>query len=81
MYTELSFVMGGKMRKYLSCLALCIGCLNLTACGQSGALQLPSDPNLDTRARYLIYAPTSQTNGSETSEQDVEQTPSVNTTP
>ena len=27
----------------------------LTACGQSGALQLPSDPNFDTRAKYLLY--------------------------
>lgn len=27
----------------------------LAACGQSGALQLPSDPNYDKRAKYLLY--------------------------
>ena len=27
----------------------------LTACGQSGALHLPSDPNYDKRAKYLLY--------------------------
>lgn len=27
----------------------------LSACGQSGALQLASDPNYDQRAKYLLY--------------------------
>lgn len=27
----------------------------LVGCGQSGALQLPSDPNYDKRAKYLLY--------------------------
>lgn len=27
----------------------------LVGCGQSGALQLPSDQNYDKRARYLLY--------------------------
>ena len=27
----------------------------LTACGQSGALQLPSDTSSDKRAQYLLY--------------------------
>lgn len=27
----------------------------LVACGQSGALMLPSDPNYDKRSQYLIY--------------------------
>ncbi|EZQ10261.1 MULTISPECIES: lipoprotein [unclassified Acinetobacter] len=27
----------------------------LAGCGQTGALQLPSDPNYDKRAQYLIY--------------------------
>lgn len=27
----------------------------LTACGQSGALQLASDPDHDQRAKYLLY--------------------------
>nr|WP_111883915.1 lipoprotein [Acinetobacter sp. CFCC 11171] len=30
----------------------------LTACGQSGALHLPSDANADKRAKYLIYPDT-----------------------
>ncbi|MDM1756114.1 MULTISPECIES: lipoprotein [Acinetobacter] len=29
--------------------------LLLTACGQSGELQLPNDPNYDKRAQYLLY--------------------------
>ncbi|MBK0063893.1 MULTISPECIES: LPS translocon maturation chaperone LptM [unclassified Acinetobacter] len=28
----------------------------LVGCGQSGALQLPSDPNYDKRAKYLLYS-------------------------
>ena len=28
----------------------------LTACGQSGALQLPSDSDYDHRAKYLLYS-------------------------
>lgn len=27
----------------------------LVGCGQSGNLQLPSDPNYDKRARYMLY--------------------------
>ncbi|WP_407305948.1 LPS translocon maturation chaperone LptM [Acinetobacter sp.] len=27
----------------------------LVGCGQSGALQLPSDPDYDKRAKYLLY--------------------------
>lgn len=27
----------------------------LSACGQSGSLMLPSDPNYDKRPSYLIY--------------------------
>lgn len=27
----------------------------LSACGQSGALMLPSDPNYDKRSQYLLY--------------------------
>lgn len=30
----------------------------LSACGQSGALQRPDDPNFDHRAKYLIYSNT-----------------------
>lgn len=28
---------------------------HLTACGQSGPLMLPSDPNMDKRSNYLLY--------------------------
>lgn len=34
----------------------------LAGCGQTGALQLPSDPNYDKRAKYLIYKDTDQAN-------------------
>lgn len=27
----------------------------LVGCGQTGALQLPNDPNYDKRAQYLLY--------------------------
>lgn len=30
-------------------------CVFLSACGQSGALHLPNDPNYDKRAKYLLY--------------------------
>ena len=37
-------------------IVLLSSCVFLTACGQSGALQLPSDPNYDHRAKYLLHA-------------------------
>lgn len=43
-------------RTILSKVALLSSCVFLTACGQSGALQLPSDPNYDQRAKYLLHA-------------------------
>ena len=36
-------------------IAVLVSTLFLAACGQSGALQLPNDPNYDQRAKYLIY--------------------------
>lgn len=40
--------------------------LLLTACGQTGELQLPNDPNYDKRAQYLLYPNTdSKTTSSE----------------
>ena len=36
-------------------LVLLMSALFLTACGQSGALHLPSDANADKRAKYLLY--------------------------
>ena len=35
-------------------LSLCCLTVALSACGQTGALQLPSDPNYDHRAKYLL---------------------------
>lgn len=32
-----------------------LGAMLLSACGQSGNLQLTSDPNYDHRAKYLVY--------------------------
>lgn len=43
-------------RTILSKVALLSSCVFLTACGQSGALQLPSDPHYDQRAKYLLHA-------------------------
>lgn len=45
------------MHQYLRLVLLCVGSMMMVACGQSGALQLPSDPKLDQRAKYLLYAP------------------------
>ena len=43
------------MLKVICSISLLFSSIVLTACGQSGALQLPSDPNHDKRAKYLIY--------------------------
>lgn len=43
------------MRAISNKIALLSISLLLTACGQSGALQLPNDPNYDQRAKYLLY--------------------------
>ena len=43
------------MLKVICSISLLFGSIVLTACGQSGALQLPSDPNHDKRAKYLLY--------------------------
>ncbi|QXR11567.1 lipoprotein [Acinetobacter junii] len=43
------------MLKVICSISLLFSSIVLTACGQSGALQLPSDPNHDKRARYLLY--------------------------
>lgn len=34
--------------------------LSLVGCGQSGALQLTSDPKVDTRPKYLLWHPKAQ---------------------
>ncbi len=52
--TEL-FKSGAQMRRVICLISLLSSSILLTACGQSGALQLPSDPNYDKRAKYLLY--------------------------
>ena len=44
------------MLKVICSISLVLGAAALTACGQSGALQLPSDPNYDKTAKYLLYS-------------------------
>lgn len=43
------------MLKVICSISLLFSSIVLTACGQSGALQLQSDPNHDKRAKYLLY--------------------------
>ena len=43
------------MFKVICSISLLLSSVCLSACGQSGALQLPSDPNFDQRAKYLLY--------------------------
>ncbi len=43
------------MRQIYRIIALSLSALLLQACGQSGALQLPSDQNYDKRSQYLLY--------------------------
>lgn len=43
------------MLKVICSISILFSSIVLTACGQSGALQLPSDPNHDKRAKYLLY--------------------------
>ncbi|MCU4423954.1 MULTISPECIES: LPS translocon maturation chaperone LptM [Acinetobacter] len=43
------------MRRAICLISLLSSSIVLTACGQSGVLQLPSDPNYDKRAKYLLY--------------------------
>ncbi|WP_335994308.1 LPS translocon maturation chaperone LptM [Acinetobacter pittii] len=43
------------MRRVICLISLLSSSILLSACGQSGALQLPSDPNYDKRVKYLLY--------------------------
>lgn len=45
------------MRNVIGCLSLLVMAL-IVGCGQTGALQLPSDPNYDKRAQYLLHKKT-----------------------
>ncbi|RKG32601.1 LPS translocon maturation chaperone LptM [Acinetobacter tianfuensis] len=44
------------MRQFICCMSLCALSSAFVGCGQSGALQLPSDPNYDKRSKYLLYS-------------------------
>lgn len=43
------------MRFVICSISIFASTLMMSGCGQSGALQLTSDPNYDKRAKYLIY--------------------------
>ena len=43
------------MRLVICYISLLATAFALVGCGQSGALQLPSDQNYDKRAKYLLY--------------------------
>jgi predicted small lipoprotein YifL len=49
------YEIGGQMRLVICCISVLATGFALVGCGQSGALQLPSDPNYDKRAKYLLY--------------------------
>jgi hypothetical protein len=42
------------MPKVICFISLCLSSIYLSACGQTGALQLPSDPDYDHRAKYML---------------------------
>lgn len=46
--------LGEQMRIVICCMGL-LATSVLVGCGQTGALQLPSDPNYDKRAQYMLY--------------------------
>ena len=43
------------MRHVICCISVLVLGSSLVGCGQSGALQLPSDSNYDKRSKYLLY--------------------------
>lgn len=43
------------MRQVICYISILATSLVLAACGQSGALHLPNDPDYDKRAKYLLY--------------------------
>ncbi|MGL5403477.1 MAG: LPS translocon maturation chaperone LptM [Acinetobacter sp.] len=57
------------MLKVICSISLLLSSMLFTACGQSGALQLPSDINHDKRAKYLLYK--NETSQAKTSSDDV----------
>ena len=70
------------MRQVICSIGLLFSSVVLTACGQSGALQLPSDINHDKRAKYLLYKnETSQAKASSDVNTESQATPSQTTSP
>jgi len=73
------------MRLVICYMSLLITSSMLVACGQTGALQLPNDPNYDKRAKYLIYpdakVPTSKEQKSVESVQPLVNTPASEVLP
>lgn len=70
------------MLKVICSISLLLSSMLLTACGQSGALQLPSDPNHDKRAKYLLYKnEAAQVKASSDVNTESQATPSQTTSP
>lgn len=57
------------MRTVICCTSLLMTTL-FVGCGQTGALQLKNDPNLDKRSQYMIYKGTESTNQSQKTSQN-----------
>lgn len=57
------------MRTVVCCMSLWATTL-FVGCGQTGALQLPSDPNLDKRSQYMLYKGTERTDQSQKNAQN-----------
>lgn len=80
-----NIILGGQMRLVICYMSLLITSSMLVACGQTGALQLPNDPNYDKRAKYLIYpdakVPTSKEQKSVESVQPLVNTPASEVLP
>lgn len=74
-YCSELFKSGAQMRRVICLISLLSSSVLLSACGQSGVLQLPSDPNYDKRAKYLLYRnkePKQAVQQNEAAEQPVE---------
>lgn len=69
------------MRHILSLVSILTGCVILSACGQSGELQLPSDPHLDKRAKYLLYKNESDRANATSDVQSTDQQPATSVIP
>lgn len=75
------------MRQFICCMSLCALSSAFVGCGQSGALQLPNDPDYDKRSKYLLYSDADSQNKAEDSREETpvqqptsaEITPSANT--